>query len=30
MEVADPVRKATPDDLPQLSTALSKAFFNDP
>jgi GNAT superfamily N-acetyltransferase len=30
MEVADTVRKATPSDLPQLSTALSKAFFDDP
>ena len=30
MEVADQVRKATPDDLPQLSTALSRAFFDDP
>jgi hypothetical protein len=30
MEVADKVRKAAPDDLPQLSTALTRAFFNDP
>jgi hypothetical protein len=30
MEVADTVRKATPDDLPQLSAALSRAFFDDP
>jgi ribosomal protein S18 acetylase RimI-like enzyme len=30
MEVADTVRKATPDDLPQLSAALSKAFLDDP
>ena len=30
MELADQVRKATPDDLPQLSSALSKAFFDDP
>jgi hypothetical protein len=30
MEVADTVRKATPSDVPQLSTALSKAFFDDP
>jgi ribosomal protein S18 acetylase RimI-like enzyme len=30
MEVADTVRKATPNDLPQLCTALSKAFFDDP
>jgi hypothetical protein len=30
MGVADTVRKATPDDLPQLSAALSKAFFDDP
>jgi hypothetical protein len=30
MEVADTVRKATPDDLSQLSAALSKAFFDDP
>ena len=29
MEVADTVRKAPPDDLPQLSAALSKAFFDD-
>jgi hypothetical protein len=30
MEVADKVRKAAPDDLPQISTALSRAFFDDP
>jgi hypothetical protein len=30
MEVADQVRKATPDHLPQLSSALSQAFFDDP
>jgi hypothetical protein len=30
MEVADKVRKATPDDLPEISTALSRAFYNDP
>ncbi|MFL6223028.1 MAG: hypothetical protein ACJ75K_09420 [Actinomycetes bacterium] len=30
MEVADQVGKATPDDLPQLSGALSQAFFDDP
>jgi hypothetical protein len=30
MEVADTVRKATPDDLPQISAALSRAFFDDP
>jgi hypothetical protein len=30
MEVADTVRKATQDDLPQLSAALSKAFLDDP
>jgi hypothetical protein len=30
MQVADRVRKAIPDDLPQLSTALSRAFFDDP
>jgi hypothetical protein len=30
MEVADQGRKATPDDLPQLSGALSQAFFDDP
>ena len=31
MEVADTVRKATPDDHPELSAAvLSKAFFDDP
>jgi ribosomal protein S18 acetylase RimI-like enzyme len=30
MEVADPVRKATPDDLPRISTALSEAFLDDP
>jgi GNAT superfamily N-acetyltransferase len=30
MEVADTVRKATPDHLPQLSIALSRAFFDDP
>ena len=30
MEIANAVRKATPDDLPQLSAALSKAFFDDP
>ena len=29
MEVADTVRRATPDDLPQLSSALSQAFFDD-
>jgi hypothetical protein len=30
MEVADKVRKAAPDDLPQIGTALSRAFFDDP
>ena len=30
MEVADKVRKAAPDDLPQISTALSRAFLTDP
>ena len=30
MAVADTVRKATPDDLPEISSALSKAFFDDP
>ena len=30
MEVADKVRKATPDDLPEISTALSRAFYSDP
>ena len=30
MEVADQVRKAAPDDLPQISSALTRAFFTDP
>ena len=30
MEVADKVRKAAPDDLPLISTALSCPFFDDP
>jgi hypothetical protein len=30
MEVADQVLKAAPDDLPQISTALGRAFFDDP
>jgi hypothetical protein len=30
MEVADKVRKAAPADLPQIGTALSRAFFDDP
>jgi len=30
MAVADKVRKATPDDLPEISSALSTAFFDDP
>jgi len=30
MEVADKVRKAAPEDLPEISTALSRAFFDDP
>ena len=30
MEVADKVRKAAPDDLPQISTSLSRAFLTDP
>jgi hypothetical protein len=30
MEVANTVRKAVPDDLPQISSALSRAFPNDP
>jgi hypothetical protein len=30
MEAADKVRKAAPADLPQISTALSRAFFDDP
>jgi hypothetical protein len=30
MEVTDQVRKAVPDDLPEVSTALSRAFYADP
>jgi hypothetical protein len=30
MEVADTVRKAVPEDLPEVSSALSRAFFDDP
>jgi hypothetical protein len=30
MEVTDQVGKATPDNRPQLSGALSQAFFDDP
>jgi hypothetical protein len=30
MEVADTVRKAVPENLPEVSSALSRAFFDDP
>jgi ribosomal protein S18 acetylase RimI-like enzyme len=30
MEVTDKVRKAVPQDLPEIGTALSRAFFDDP
>jgi GNAT superfamily N-acetyltransferase len=30
MATTDKIRKAAPEDLPQISTALTRAFFNDP
>jgi hypothetical protein len=30
MAITDKVRKVVPDDLPKISSALTKAFFDDP